>query len=121
MLRATERDRPSSPNSKRDSKNLVGGGPHAAVLQHTRTIPIIFAVVADPVGSGFVESLPRPGGNVTGIINLEPTMAGKWLELLKEVAPRVNRVAFLFHPETTPYAEYYIKPKSLLCPSQAVE
>src|SRR5262249_11074472 len=71
-----------------------------AVKQQTRITPIIFAVVSDPVGSGFAESLPQPGGNLTGFINLEPTIAGKWLELLKEIAPRVNRVAFLFHPET---------------------
>jgi putative ABC transport system substrate-binding protein len=91
------------------------------VLQQTRTIPIIFAVVADPVGSHFVESLPRPGGNVTGFINLEPAMAGKWLELLKEIAPRVNRVAFLFHPETATYAEYYLKPFRAAAASFAVE
>jgi putative tryptophan/tyrosine transport system substrate-binding protein len=93
----------------------------AAVLQQTRTIPIIFAVVADPVGSGFVESLPRPGGNVTGFINLEPAMAGKWLELLKEIAPQVNRVAFLFHPETATYAEYYLKPFKAAAVSFAVD
>jgi putative tryptophan/tyrosine transport system substrate-binding protein len=92
----------------------------AAVLQQTRTIPIIFAVVADPVGSGFVESLPRPGGNVTGFINLEPTMASKWLELLKEIAPRVNHVAFLFHPETATYAEYYLKPFKAAAASFAI-
>ena len=61
----------------------------AALLQQTRTIPIIFAIVADPVGSGFVASLARPGGNVTGFTNIEASMAGKWLELLKEIAPRV--------------------------------
>ena len=65
----------------------------AALLQQTRTIPIVFAQVVDPVGSGFVASFPRPGGNITGFINLEPTMAGKWLELLKEIAPRVKRRA----------------------------
>ena len=79
----------------------------AALLQQTRTIPIIFANIADPVGSGFVASFPRPGGNATGFILFEPTMAGKWLELLKEIAPRVNRVAFLFNPATAPYFEYY--------------
>jgi putative tryptophan/tyrosine transport system substrate-binding protein len=93
----------------------------AAVLKQTRTIPIIFAVVADPIGSGFVESLPRPGGNVTGFISLEPAMAGKWLELLKEIAPRVNRVAFLFHPETATYAEIYLKPLRAAAVSFAVE
>ena len=82
----------------------------AALLQQTRTIPIVFATVSDPVGSGFVASFPRPGGNVTGFTNIEPTMAGKWLELLKEIAPRVNRVAFLFNPATAPYAEYYLAP-----------
>jgi putative ABC transport system substrate-binding protein len=74
----------------------------AAVLQQTSTIPIVFAVVADPVGSGFVASLARPGGNVTGFTLTEPTMTSKWLELLKEIAPRVTRVAFLFNPATTP-------------------
>jgi putative ABC transport system substrate-binding protein len=72
----------------------------AALLQQTRTIPIIFANVVDPVGSGFVASLARPGGNVTGFIDNEASMVGKWLELLKEIAPRVNRVAFLFNPAT---------------------
>ena len=79
----------------------------AILLQHTRTIPIVFAVVSDPVGSGFVASFPRPDGNVTGFTNIEPTIAGKWLELLREVAPRVARVAFLFNPATAPYAEHY--------------
>jgi putative ABC transport system substrate-binding protein len=70
----------------------------AALLQQTRTIPIIFANVSDPIGSGFVASFPRPGGNVTGFNVSEPTMAGKLLELLKEIAPRVARVAMLFNP-----------------------
>jgi putative ABC transport system substrate-binding protein len=64
-----------------------------ALMQQTRTIPIVFAQAIDPVGSGFVASFPQPGGNVTGFISMEPTLASKWLELLKEVAPRVNRVA----------------------------
>ena len=93
----------------------------AALLQQTRTIPIIFAIVADPVGSGFVASFPRPGGNVTGFTNIEPTMAGKWLELLKEIAPRVARVAFLFNPATAPYAEYYLNPFKAAAASFAVE
>ena len=87
----------------------------AALLQHTRTIPIIFATVSDPIGSGLVASFPRPGGNVTGFILMEPTLAGKWLELLKEIAPRVNRVAFLFNPTTAPYAEYYLNPFKAAC------
>ena len=93
----------------------------AALLQQTRTIPIIFANVADPVGSGFVASFPRPGGNVTGFTLFEPTMAGKWLELLKEIAPRVNRAAFLFNPATAPYAEIYLNPFKAAAASFAVE
>ena len=93
----------------------------AALLQQTRTIPIIFANAADPVGSGFVASLPRPGGNVTGFTNMEPTMAGKWLELLKEIAPRVNRVAFLFNPATAPYAKYFLNPFKAAAASIGVE
>ena len=82
----------------------------ASILQQTRTIPVIFVAVSDPIGSGFVANFKEPGGNVTGFINVEPTMAGKWLELLKETAPRVVRVAFLFNPATAPYAEYYLGP-----------
>jgi putative ABC transport system substrate-binding protein len=93
----------------------------ANLLQQTRTIPIIFANVSDPIGSGFVASFPRPGGNVTGFTNIEPTMAGKWLELLKEIAPQVNRVAFLFNPATAPYAEYYLNSFKAAAPSFAME
>jgi putative ABC transport system substrate-binding protein len=83
--------------------------PTASMLQQTRTIPIIFVIVADPVGSGFVESLARPGGNVTGFSVMEPTITGKWLELLKEMVPRVNQAAILFNPATAPYADIYLK------------
>ena len=81
-----------------------------ALMQQTRTIPIVFAQAIDPVGSGFVASFPQPGGNVTGFISMEPTLASKWLELLKEVAPYVNRVAILFNPITATYAEYFLDP-----------
>ena len=81
-----------------------------AVLQQTRTIPVLFVQVTDPVGQGIVTSLARPGGNVTGFTNFEPSLAGKWLELLKEIAPHVARVAFLFNPETAPFAETYLNP-----------
>ena len=93
----------------------------AALLQQTRTIPIIFAVVADPVGSGFVASFPRPGGNATGFVILEPTMGGKWMELLKEIAPRVNRVALLFNPATAPYFDNFVTPFKAAASSLAVE
>jgi putative ABC transport system substrate-binding protein len=92
-----------------------------ALLQQTRTIPIIFATVADPVGSGFVASLSRPGGNTTGFTNIEGSMAGKWLELLKQIAPRVNRVALLFNPATAPYAEIYLGPFTAAAAALAVE
>src|SRR6201984_1020857 len=92
-----------------------------ALLQQTRTIPIIFAIVADPVGSGFVASFPRPGGNVTGFTDIQPTIAGKWVELLKEIAPRVARVAFLYNPVTAPHFEYYLNPFKAAAASFAVE
>jgi ABC-type uncharacterized transport system substrate-binding protein len=92
-----------------------------AMMEQTRTIPIVFANVVDPVGSGFVAGLPRPGSNVTGFTTMEPTMAGKWLELLKEIAPRVRRVAFLFNPATAPFAEYYLNPFKAAAQSVGVE
>jgi putative ABC transport system substrate-binding protein len=70
----------------------------AALQRETRTIPIVFVIVVDPVGSGFVASLQKPGGNLTGFINLEASMASKWLELLKEIAPGVTRAAVLRDP-----------------------
>ena len=91
------------------------------MLEQTRTIPVVFVIVADPVGSGFVQSLARPGANATGFTIMEPTVAGKWLELLKEIAPRVNRAAFLFNPATTPYRDIYLKPFKAAAESLAVE
>ena len=93
----------------------------AAILQRTRTIPVIFANVADPVGSGFVMSLPRPGGIATGFITMEPTMAGKWVQLLKEIAPSVGRVALLFNPATAPYFELFLRAFKAATASFAVE
>ena len=95
--------------------------PTNALLQQTHTIPIVFAIVADPIGSGFVASFARPGGNVTGFIFTEPTMAGKWLELLKGIAPRIARVAMLFNPVSAPYAEYWLTPLKAAATSFAVE
>jgi putative tryptophan/tyrosine transport system substrate-binding protein len=80
-----------------------------ALLKETRTIPIIFGITADPIGSGFVASFERPGGNATGFIVTEPTISGKWVELLKEIAPRIARVAILFNPTTATYSEYWLK------------
>ena len=101
---------------------LSSGTPTTLVLlQQTRTIPIIFATVVDPVGSGLVTNLPQPGGNVTGFINIEGSMSGKWLELLKEIAPRVKRVAFLFNPVTATYADYFLSPFKAAAASVGVE
>jgi putative ABC transport system substrate-binding protein len=93
----------------------------AALLQQTRTIPIVFATVSDPVGSGFVASLARPGGNVTGFQALLGSLGVKWLELLKEIAPRVARVAMLFNPAVAPYAESFLNPFKAAASSFAVE
>ena len=82
----------------------------AALLRETRKVPIVFVIVSDPVGSGFIESLSHPGGNVTGFINLESSLVEKWVELLKEIAPQVTRAAMMFNPETAPFAGYYMRP-----------
>jgi putative ABC transport system substrate-binding protein len=92
-----------------------------ALLQQTRAIPIVFAIVGDPIGSGFVASFARPGGNVTGFNVSEPTQSGKWVELLKEVVPRVARVAILFNPASATYAEYWLKPFRAAAGAFAVE
>ena len=76
----------------------TGGVSLAALLQATRTIPIVFTNVPDPVGAGFVDSLARPGGNATGFVVFEFSLAGKWLELLKQIAPSVTRVAVIRDP-----------------------
>jgi len=90
---------------------LVDSTPQTAALQaNTRTIPIVFVIVSDPVGSGFVASLPRPGGNMTGFSNQEPSMGGKWVELLTEIAPDRRRIAAMFNPETAPYLRSYYLP-----------
>jgi putative tryptophan/tyrosine transport system substrate-binding protein len=94
----------------------------AALLQYTRTISIVFVLVSDPVGSGFVASFSRPGGNVTGFNVSEQTMTGKWLELLKYIAPHVARVAMLFNPvSAAAFAEYWLIPFKAAAPSFGVE
>jgi ABC-type uncharacterized transport system substrate-binding protein len=89
---------------------LAFGTPVTAALQReTRTIPIVFAIVSDPVGEGFVASLSHPGGNITGFHNSEASIGGKWLELLAQVAPGVKRAAMLFNPDTAPgHGKYYM-------------
>jgi putative ABC transport system substrate-binding protein len=73
-----------------------------AVQRETRTIPIVFVSVGDPVAGGIVARLDRPTGNVTGFANLEATLGGKWLELLSEIVPGLKRVAIMFNPDTAP-------------------
>ena len=80
----------------------------AAFQLETRTIPIVFVSVSDPVGQGFVASLARPGGNITGFTAFEFSMGGKWIETLKEIAPSVRRVAVLFNPKTAPYFALFL-------------
>ena len=82
----------------------------AALQRETKTIPIVFVIVSDPVGSGFVTSFRRPGGNITGFVNLEATLGGKWIEILKEILPHVEHTAIMFNPDTAPYFPYYVQP-----------
>jgi putative tryptophan/tyrosine transport system substrate-binding protein len=76
----------------------------------THDIPIVFVLVSDPVGQGFVDSLAHPGGRITGFTSFEFSMAGKWLETLKEVTPQLTRAMLIFNPETAPYGEKYVPP-----------
>ena len=93
-----------------------------SALQHeTKTIPIVFAVVSDPVGSGFVASFPHPGGNITGFVNIKSSLSGKWIETLKEIMPGVKRAVLLYNPDTAPYFDYYLKPFETTARSSAIE
>ena len=80
----------------------------AAVARQTNTIPIVFTNVSDPIGAAFVATMARPGGNLTGLVLYELSVAGKWLSMLKEMAPRTKRVALVGHPTTSPY-EYFLR------------
>ena len=94
----------------------------AALLQETHTIPIVFIGVSDPVGSHFVASMARSGGSTTGFTNFAPSMIGKWLELLKQVAPGVARAAVIFNPKTAPGGgSFFLEPFESVARSFAVE
>lgn len=80
----------------------------ATVARQTNTIPIVFANVSDPIGAGFVATMARPGGNLTGLVLYESSVAGKWLSMLKEIAPRTKRVALIGNPKTGPY-DYFLQ------------
>ena len=108
---------PDPDKARTFAKELVGMSPDvivsstnqvtAIVQQETRTIPIVFAFVGDPVGSGFVQSLSRPGGNLTGFANFENSIGSKWLELLREIAPKAKRVGFVYCPAAAPNVGFF--------------
>ena len=94
----------------------------AALKAQTRTIPIVFTQVSDPVGSGFIDGFAKPGGHITGFTNLESSMGSKLGELLKEVAPTITRVAVMFNPDTAPdRGSYFLRPVEAAAPSLHVE
>ena len=101
---------------------LAGGSLAVAALRReTRTTPIVFVRVADPVSQGFVASLAHPGANVTGFASLEYEMSGKWLELLKGIAPHLVRVALMFNPMTAPYGPGFLRSLETAAPSFGVK
>jgi putative ABC transport system substrate-binding protein len=112
------------------AKELVGLQPEAIVAHSTsiaaalqresRTIPIVFTNVSDPIGSGFIASLARPGGNLTGLLNFEATITGKWLVMLKEIAPQLARAALVANPKTTPY-DYFVRAAEAAVPTLGIE
>ena len=93
----------------------------AAVQRETRTIPIVFVGIADAVGSGFVNNLARPDGNTTGFMLFEAGITGKWLAMLKEIAPRLVRAALVINPKTAPYYEMYLHAAQAAASSLAIE
>jgi len=92
-----------------------------ALQRETREIPIVFAAIADPIGSGFIASLPHPGGNITGVMLYEPSVAGKWLSMLKEIAPQLARAAFIVNPTTATFYNYYLRAAEPLSRSLAID
>jgi putative tryptophan/tyrosine transport system substrate-binding protein len=93
----------------------------AALQQETQSTPIVFVRVADPLSQGIVTSLAHPGGNVTGFASLEYTMSGKWLDLLKAIAPRLVRVSLMFNPTTAPYGPGFLRALETAAPSFGVK
>ena len=102
---------------------LVGHSTPSAkgFLKQTRSIPIVFLTVTDPLGQGMVASLSHPGGNITGFSVFEFSLGSKWLETLKQIVPGIRRITSIFNPETAPYYELYLKAISAAVPSLAVE
>jgi putative ABC transport system substrate-binding protein len=109
--------------SRPDLVVAQGSAALAALKQATRTLPIVFAHVTDPVGQGFVQSLARPSGNVTGFAMFEFSMGGKWLDLLKKLVPSTKRVAILFNPPTptAPFGKLYFQSIAAAAPRFGIE
>jgi putative tryptophan/tyrosine transport system substrate-binding protein len=99
----------------------IGSAPTAALQQATRTIPIVFLMSTDPVAEGIVQSLARPGGNATGFFATEPSLGGKWLELLKEIVPGLRRVGVIFNPETSTGGTSYLHSVETAAPLFSLE
>jgi putative tryptophan/tyrosine transport system substrate-binding protein len=93
----------------------------AALQKATQTIPIVFTFVIDPIGAGFVANVPHPGGNITGFMVFEPSILGKWLEMLKEIAPQSKRTALLGNPKTAAYYDYLQHAAEAAAPSLGIE
>jgi putative tryptophan/tyrosine transport system substrate-binding protein len=92
-----------------------------ALQRETRAIPIVFAAIADPIGSGFIASLPHPGSNITGVMLYEPSVTGKWLSMLKEIAPQLARAAFVVNPTTATFYNYYLRAAEPLSRSLGID
>jgi putative tryptophan/tyrosine transport system substrate-binding protein len=101
---------------------LASNTPTLSALQEaTPTVPIVFANVSDPIGGGFVQAFSRPGGNITGFVPTEPPLSGKWLTLLKSIAPSVGKIAFVFNPGTAPYAGEFFRHAETAAATFAIE
>jgi len=101
---------------------LSGGTPGALAFQQiTRTVPIVFAVVTEPVTQGIVQSLAHPGGNMTGFTYVEPSIGAKWVELLKDIAPHVTRVALVFNPDASPQSQFFYQSMETAAPKLTVQ
>ena len=93
---------------------------HLPLQAETRTIPIVFVSLADPIGAGFIASLARPGSNMTGLTTFEPSIAGKWVSMLKEVTPQIKRAAFVANPEIKTY-DFYLNASQSPATSLGIE
>jgi putative ABC transport system substrate-binding protein len=101
---------------------VSSGTPGALAFQQiTRTVPVVFTVVSEPVTQGIVQSLAHPGGNMTGFSYMEPSIGAKWVELLKEIAPHVTRVALVFNPDASPQSRFFYQSMETVAPKLAVQ